>query len=197
LLHTPSGGQICAGHGLASKSKQFEMVSSASERAGGTADDVGDAFQAVTISTAFINNADAKAGLSAAAVTAVVAVLSQQTATIGTVLSGHTTADRWSLLDFILLALSLAMSCYGIGHALIPRHASGNGGGRFSFPDVAQRGWRFTPASRSGAALEAWAQAQTLAQIAKRKFIGVRIAIIALGVTFVTFMLWIGLTSRL
>jgi hypothetical protein len=163
----------------------------------GSSDDVADAFQAITATTSFINSADSKAGLGAAAVAAFMAVLSQQSASLSSAFSLATPTDQLAFVDLVLLGLSLAATTCAIGHALLPRRPVRKGGGRFSYPDIAKDDWTFSPASRAKAASEAWAQAQTLARIAEIKFAGVRISIQCLGGCFLFFVCWIVLATRI
>jgi hypothetical protein len=160
-------------------------------------DDVGDAFQANSGFSSYINNADAKAGLGAAAAAAIVAGVSQQSAAMGSALTAHTSTERWARFVLVLLAIALLVAVVSIGVALVPRTPVGVNGGRFSFPTVAEDSWQFDPATRPQAAQEAWAQAQTLARIAKRKFAAIRVAIYALGAAFLLFCCWSAVASRI
>jgi hypothetical protein len=162
-----------------------------------TGDDVSDAFQTISVTTAYINNADAKAGFGAAAIAAIVIAISQQSSTLGVVLGADTTIEQWARIVLILLAIAMLFTVVGIGLTLIPRTPEVTKGGRFSFPTVAGEHWRFTPANRAAAANEAWAESQTLARIAKRKFSGMRISLWSLGAAFTFFGCWTVLASRI
>lgn len=162
-----------------------------------TGDDVSDAFQAISVTTAYINNADAKAGFSAAAAAAIVIAISQQSSTLGVALGAETTIEQWARVVLILLGIAILFTVVGIGLTLIPRTPDVVEGGRFSFPTVARQHWRFIPANRSTAANEAWAESQTLARIAKRKFSGMRISLWSLGAAFTFFCCWTVLASRI
>jgi hypothetical protein len=81
--------------------------------------------------------------------------------------------------------------------ALLPRAAKVANASRFSFPNVAEEHWRFTPANRNTAANEAWAESQTLARIATRKFAGMKLSLWSLGAAFAFFCCWTVLSSRI
>ncbi len=155
--------------------------------------DLGDALHAISHFTSLIHNADAKAGLGAAAIAGLLAIASQQADSITTAMSAGTGQEQAALSVLIALAISLIVTAVATGYALIPRTPLGTDGGRFSYPTVASADWRFQPVDRTQATAEAWAQAKTLAEIASRKFAGVRVALLALGVTFALCCAWTGL----
>ena len=168
-----------------------QSFESESARAGTPSDDVDDARHAISEFSSLINNADTKAGLATAATAVIVAGIAQQQDALGDALGADTAAERWALVLVALTAIALLVTLVGLGLALIPRTPIGIRGGRFSYPTVAEEEWRFVPGMpRSHVASEAWAQARTLAQIVRRKFTAVKVALIALGVSFVLFCCW-------
>lgn len=153
-------------------------------------DDAQDAQHSIATFSSLINNADAKAGLAAAAVAALVAMVAQQNEALAAALSASSATERVALACLVLFAAACLTAVVSIGVALVPRTPAGTNGGRFSYPTVAEDDWRFTPADRAQAAEQAWSQARTLARILKRKFAAVKVAVYALGGSFVAFCVW-------
>jgi hypothetical protein len=163
----------------------------------GTDSDLADALHAISHFTSLIHNADAKAGLGAAAIAGLLAIASQQSDSISAALDSSTRLERAALLVLVAFATALLVTAVAIGYALIPRTPVGAEGGRFSYPTVARDDWRFGPADRAAAATEAWAQARTLARITRRKFAGVKVALIALGFAFVLCGVWTAIAAAM
>jgi hypothetical protein len=160
-------------------------------------DDVGDACHAISEFSGLVNNADAKAGLAAAAMAAIVAGVAQKGPAIKAAAATGTVTATVALVFLVLLGVALVATVASIGFALIPRTPRGTRGGRFSYPTVADDDWQFAAATRAQAADEAWSQARTLSRILCRKFTAVKFALYFLGASFLLFCGWTVASSLL
>ncbi len=158
--------------------------------------DVADAFQAIASTNSYINNADAKAGLAAAAAAALVVAMTQQSK-FSVMLAPHSALQKWALSVLVLFGISICVTILEIGLALMPRiHSGGMDNNRFSFPSISTEEWHFVSTSRAQAAEESWIQAQTLARIAVGKFAHIKVALSTLGFSFFLFCLWATIAAR-
>lgn len=172
-------------------------MSDEQEVAGATDADLGDAHHLIAHCSGLINNADAKAGLVAAAAAVLAAGLAQNAAAIEKAISPGSARSWWALVALTGFVVSFAVTAGAVGFALVPRLPNQPNGGRFSYITVASPDWQFRPASREHVVDEAWCQAITLSRITERKFRAVRVSLYALGVATAMFVAWIAVTSSL
>jgi hypothetical protein len=154
-------------------------------------DHVSDAFQMIGSTGAWINNADTKAGLLAAAVAVLVAALAQQMSVLAEVLRPHG-PTAWIALSLLsLLVMDMCTAVLALGFVIRPRTQLPETHSRFSFPTIADPAWKYHPANRTEVAAEAWSQARVLARIATVKFQVVKIAARATYSSVILYLAWL------
>jgi hypothetical protein len=158
---------------------------------GPCADGLADALQMITNTGTWINNADTKAGLLAAAVAVLVAALAQQTSVLTQVLHAHS-RHVWVAFSILVgLVVDLCTSVAALGLALRPRTPHPQTPSRFSFPTIASPAWTRWPEDRDQVAAEAWTQAHLLARIAVGKFRALKVATTATLSSVVLYLEWL------
>ncbi len=153
-------------------------------------DDLVDAHHAIGYAGTWINNADTKAGLLAAALAVVVAGATQQAEAMSDALRPGDGSEVAALILLCLLGAAVATATVGLALATIPRTPPPQAPSRFGFPTLASHGWRHVPATRAQAAAEAWGQAQVLAGIAARKYVRLRVAMTAAFASLPLYAAW-------
>jgi len=153
-------------------------------------EDLVDAHHAIGYAGTWINNADTKAGLLAAALAVVVAGATQQSEAIQDALRPANGGEAVALVLLCLLGATVAIATLGLALATLPRTPPPQAPSRFGFPTLASPGWRHVPATRAQAATEAWAQAQVLSRIAARKYATLRVAVTAVFASLPLFAAW-------
>lgn len=153
-------------------------------------DDLLDAHHAIGYAGTWINNADTKAGLLAAALAVVVAGATQQAEAIGDALRPANGGEAVALVLLGMLGATVATATVGLGLATIPRTPPPQAPSRFDFPTLTSHGWRHVPATRAQAAAEAWGQAQVLSRIAARKYAMLRVAMTAVFGSLPLYAAW-------
>lgn len=145
-----------------------------------------DARFAITHVATSIANADAKAGLLAAALTFTVAAVAGQGAQIAKLIRSHSVLDGFALLAMALAVLALVVSALHVLRAVQPRVDSADST-RFDWPSLADADVEALMAVPPAAAgREAWLHAKQLSLIARAKFAAIAVALrwFALGGAF-------------
>ena len=145
-----------------------------------------DARFAITHVAAFITNADAKAGLLAAALSFTVAAVAGQRPEIAKLIHSHTAADGLALSMMALAVLAFTISAVHVVQAIQPRVDSAVST-RFGWPTLADAEIDDLVAVCAAAAVrEAWLHAKQLSLIARAKFTAITVALrwFALGAAF-------------
>ena len=136
-----------------------------------------DARFAITHVATSITNADAKAGLLAAALSFTVAAVSGQRAEIAKLIRAHSVVDGFALLAMALAVLAFTISAVHILHAIQPRVDSA-ASTRFGWPSLADADVdELAAVPPAAAGREAWLHAKQLSLIARAKFADITVAL--------------------
>ncbi|WP_147258772.1 Pycsar system effector family protein [Pseudonocardia hierapolitana] len=150
-------------------------------------------FLALTTIGPWVNNADTKIGLLAAALTVMTGGAIRQRPRVETVLlAGMDTRGSIALASLAVCALALLTAGIYLFRALKPR-LTNTAPSRFAFPHLADADLsQLTDSDPAAVRAEGWIQAQTLARIVRHKYTCFRKALIAgtiAGGAFVTWLL--------
>lgn len=137
---------------------------------GDSHDDLEDAHHAIDYVSGWIRAADTKAGLLSAAIALIL------TGTFGQ--DSPFTSDTQTGLESLtrlLIWVGLLLAVVSLAATITSRSRPGPAS-RFAFPTLADDTWNRPIVDRGQVAREAWAQAQALAAIARRKHLAVGVA---------------------
>jgi hypothetical protein len=156
------------------------------------------AVSAIEMMSGWINNADGKIGILAAALAILGGAVARAKGTIFRMfgdLTGHghgafAVRNGLGVAFFCLGVVAIALAAYGLYRGVRPRTPN-DGPSRFSYPHLStltvQDALALSPATQRE---EAWRQAHTLAVIAMAKFANFRHALNAAGAATVFFLAW-------
>jgi len=144
-----------------------------------------------------IQHADTKAGMLGALLGLTIAGATNQLDLIKATIASGGALHTASVILLLIFTVTLFAAGTLLGLAQVPRLPVSPGVQQLAFPSLARMGRSAGRLSAADLRDEAWSQAETLSQIALRKFRYVRASLACSGLCVGTFLLWLGPSSLL